>query len=190
MAQKPLIPETRKPSQTFGDINAEAPLWILLPKMLAAILISAALILLRFWFYFGELSFFACGFVIFTSVLQILIIVGLRFQNRMDFHTTKSVRNNWFDKLGAWWLVACAFGAFFGWICGNLANAFPAFKMVILTAEIFFTIFLPIITMLPNLRYVGAKASVVQIPILFFVTVLPMLVGLNSLFTIWNKLNN
>ena len=173
--------------QMFGEINAEASLWVLLPKAFAGIGLSAVVVLLRFWSEFGEVSLYAFGFAAFIVVLEILIIVGLRFQNRTERHTTKPLRNNWLDKIGAWWLVACAFGAFFGWICGNLATAFPDSALFFLPAEILFTIILPVATMLPNLRYLSRNSAVIQVPILVFITFLPLLVGISSLFTLWNS---
>lgn len=179
--------ESSKP-QFFGEINTEAPLWVLLPKAFAGIALSAVVILLRFWVEFGEIPVFAFGFAAFVVVLEILIIVGLRFQNRTERHTAKGLKNDWLDKLGGWWLAACAFGAFFGWICGNLARSFPNLAIIFLTAEIIFTIILPVVTMLPNLRYISRNAAAIQVPILVFGTSLPLLIGSGSLFTLWNYL--
>lgn len=179
--------EKSKP-QFFGDINTEASLWVLFPKAFVGIGLSAVVILLRFWIEFGEISVFAFGFTTFIVVLEILIIIGLRFQNRTERHTTKPLRNDWLDKIGAWWLVACAFGAFFGWTCGNLAISFPHWTMIFLTAEIIFTILLPVITMIPNLRYLSRNSAALQVPILVLVTSLPFLVGIGSLITMCNYL--
>lgn len=179
-------PENRTEPTDFGGIPVEAPLWLLLPKAFSAILISDVLVLLIFWLRFGELTLFAFGFAIFLTALQILIIVGLRFQNRTDLHVTPPAKFDRLDKIGAWWLMACAFGAFFGWICLNLAAGFPAFKLAFHGANIFFSVILPVLTMLPNLRYISLKALYIQIPLLIFITFLPMLVGVSSLLTFWN----
>ncbi|MEZ5428515.1 MAG: hypothetical protein R2747_19750 [Pyrinomonadaceae bacterium] len=180
-------PKTEKKSVEFGGINAEASLWVLLPKVLASLFFSSVMILLRFWQMFGYLSAFAFGFVIFTSALQVLIIVGLRFQNRTDLAVDQPERFNWLDWIGAWWLMACAGGAFFGWLCGNLAVAFPAWDLTFQLAKVFLTIVLPILTMLPNTRYVSAKTAYIQIPLLIVVTTLPMLVGIGSVWTLWTR---
>ncbi len=83
------------------------------------------------------------------------------------------------------WLIACAFGAFLGWVCGAVAEMmFPAHARALAWAEVFFTMLLPIATMLPNLRYVGGKVAHVQIPLLAIVTLLPILVGLGALLRV------
>jgi hypothetical protein len=176
-------------STEFDGVSIEAPLWILLPKALGAILLSDALILLVFLLSFGELSLFAFGFVIFLSAVQILMIVGLRFRNRRELHSSKRRRNDRLDKIGAWWLVACAFGALFGWFSAQLAAAFPQYATALLGAAVVFSIVLPVVTMLPNLRYLESDILFVQIPLLFFVTILPALAGLDSLLKLWQRLD-
>jgi hypothetical protein len=180
---------TRERPAELAGVGVEASLWVLLPKAFGAILLSDVLILLIFWLVFGEFSAFAFGFVIFLSVLQILMIVGLRFRDRKRFHATKSPPNDWLDKLGAWWLMACAFGAFFGWISAQLAASWPQFETAFLALAVVFSIVLPVLTMLPNLRYLETRIAVIQIPILFFVTILPLLSGFKSVFKIWQRLN-
>ncbi|HEY8559989.1 MAG TPA: hypothetical protein VIL74_06405 [Pyrinomonadaceae bacterium] len=177
-----------KPAE-FAGARADAPLVILLPKAAGAILLSDVLILSVFWLSFGELPMFAFGFVIFLTALQILVIVGLRFGGRKDLHSTERLRNDALDKIGAWWLMACAFGALFGWISAQLAVSFPQYENGFLLAAIVFSIFLPVAAMLPNLRYLEARISHIQIPLLFFVTVLPVLSGIGSLLKLWQRLN-
>lgn len=183
------INEPKREAATLGDINAEASLWILLPKMLAAIAASTVLILLIFYLQSGELPFFAFGVAIFFAAFQILIIVGLRFYNRTETHTTKKLQNDWIDKIGAWWLMACAFGALIGWLCGRMAEYFPNYTLIFHAAKIFFTIILPVLMMLPNLRYLERQSAAIQVPLLTFITILPMFVGLSSIGFFWNYFN-
>ena len=180
--------KSKSKSATFGDINAEAPLWILLPKMLSAIAVSTVFILVLFYLQFGELPIFIYGFAAFIAVLQILTVVGLRFQNRNEVHTTVKLRNDWLDKIAAWWLMACAFGALTGWFCGQMAHSFQKFSLAFHGAKIFFTFALPVFTMLPNLRYLERQSAAIQIPLLFFITILPMFVGASSVIFFWNYL--
>lgn len=178
-----------KISAVFGDVNAEASLWVLLPKMFLNISISTALILLIFWMYFGAPDFFAFGFAVFFAVLQILIIVGLRFQNRTDVHAEKHLKNDRLDKIGAWWLMACAFGALSGWATGQAGSYFSSNGQLFFHfLKVFLTIFLPVITMLPNICYVGKNSAHIQIPLLISITILPIFTGMNSLIVIWKTL--
>lgn len=173
------IEEYPVPSDPF-EREAIGTLWVLIPKAGAGILLSVVLILVRFWLEFGELPAFAFGFAAFTAALQILLIVGLRFANRTEVHPDAEARGDWLDKLGAWWLVACFLGAFFGWLCGKFGEMTPEYRNAFIVAKIFFTIVLPIVTMLPNLRYVRRNAAYVQVPLLVFVTLFPILVGIGS----------
>lgn len=165
----------------FAGANVEGSLWVLIPKAAGTIALSVGVILLRFYSEFGEVSFFAVGFSVFIVALQVLMIVGLRFARRDEVHTTVAAKNDWLDKLAGLWLAACAFGAFFGWIAGVAAAALPEYQLPFYLLEIVLTIILPLLTMVPNVRYVSRNAAYVQIPILFFVTLLPMLVGFNAL---------
>ena len=160
--------------------DSAGSLWVLIPKAGAGILLSVALILVRYWFEFGKLSVFAFVFAGFLAMFQILLIVGLRFRTGTEAHTTVKARGDKLDMLAAWWLMACFLGAFIGWGCGQFAEIFPAYSKVFTIGEILFTIILPITTMLPNVRYVRRNSAFVQIPLLFFVTLLPLLVGIDA----------
>lgn len=176
-------------TKAFPGLNVEAPLWIILLKAFGVILFSDILLLMIFLLGFGELNRFLFGFLIFVSALQIFLIVGLRIPSRTRFHLTHWLSGDFINELGAWWLVSCAFGALFGWICSYLAVSFPDYENIFLSAAVFFTIFLPVLTMLPRLRFLERDTSYKQIPLLFFVTILPVLVGFNSFLTLWNLIN-
>src|SRR6476661_6474572 len=162
----------------FGNMNTEAPLWLLIPKVVGSTLFSSALIIVVFALFFDEVSAFAIGFAAALAILQILVIVGFRFQNRTDLHAARVTKSGVLDKFGGFWLPACAFGAFFAWVCGNLGKGFPEFRTAFYLAAAFFSIVLSVATMLPNVRYIGGKALFVQLPIISLVTTLPILVGL------------
>lgn len=178
---------SKKAESIFDQNLAESSLWILIPKVAGSTSITTILILFIFWIDFGEIPHFAIGFAIVLAVFQILMVIGIRFRNRTDLHVTKTVKNDWLDKLGAIWLMACAFGALAGWICNQLANGFPDLSLIFQILSILFAIFLPFITMLPNLRYLETKVLYIQIPILFLVTTLPMFVGLTQLRALFKR---
>jgi hypothetical protein len=169
----------------IDGVSVEASLWILLPKAAFGIALSMVVVLLRFWGEFGYVSMFAVGFAVFIAAFEVLLIVGFRFADRPDVHTTVKARNDVFDHLGAWWLMACAFGAFFGWIVGNLAVLLPDQWRVVMVVKVFFTIVVPVATMLPNLRYITRNSAYVQVPLLFFVTLLSILVGVGALISLF-----
>jgi hypothetical protein len=163
-------------------------LWLLIPQLLASIVISSLIIIAVFRVYFGEFSVFSFGFTLFLSVMQVLMVIGYRFQNRVEYHTTKEASLGLLDKIGGFWLVACAFGAFFSWVFGQLAAAFPEISSSMYFAAAVFAIGLPVVTVLPNLRYVGGKAALIQVPLLVMITILPVLEGAFYLGKIYPRL--
>lgn len=169
---------------SINGVSVAASLWVLVPKAALGIALSIAAVFLRSWGEFGYVSMFAVGFAIFIAAFEVLLIVGLRFADRPDVHTTVKPQNDVFDRLGAWWLIACAFGAFFGWIVGNMVVFLPDHWRVVMVVKVFFTIVVPVASMLPNLRYVSRNAAYVQVPILIFITLLPMLVGVGALISL------
>ena len=173
---------------TLYDVPFDSSLWVLLPRLCFSVLISVVIVLGIFWLYFGEINGFAVGFAAFLAVLQILMAIGFRFQNRTDLHATKPVRNDFLDKIAGWWLMACAFGALFGWLCLRGAAMFPSLNIFFHAAAVFLTIVLPVATMLPNLRYLAGKIWYIQIPLLTLITLLPSLVGLHSLVLLLSKI--
>jgi hypothetical protein len=163
----------------LGGIETDATLWIMIPQLLFSIVFSSVLLLFAFWLEFGELAAFAYGFIVFLAAFQILMVMGFRFRNRTDYQVEGPASLGILDKVGGLWLIACAFGAFLGWMSGGVAAwVFPAYKTAFYYLAAFFSIVLPVTTMLPNLRYLSGKAMMLQIPLLTLVTILPMLVGM------------
>lgn len=165
-------------------VRADGSLWILIPQAALGIGVSIAIVLVRFWAEFGYIPTFAIGFSTFLAAFQVLLIVGFRFADRTDVHTTVKPKNDKFDELGSWWLMACVFGAFFGWLAGNMVSLIPDQWRVVMTVKVFFTIVVPVVTMVPNLRYISRNSAFIQIPLLTVVTMLPVLIGTGALISL------
>jgi hypothetical protein len=176
----------RKQPNTFLGLNVEANPWVLIPSAAAMILFNNIVFIFLFWLRFGVINEFIFGFCLLFTAAQILGIVGARFSRQDDYHAQKST-GSWTDYIGAWWLLACFLGPAFGWFCEMLADSFSDNWQAFHYAKVFFTIFLPVFTMLPLVRYVKGKAATIQIPMLFLVTLLPVFFGLNSVIGLWNN---
>jgi hypothetical protein len=74
--------------------------------------------------------------------------------------------------VGAFWLVSCAFGPFFGWVLTSIAPLTATSWRWVYGLRFFLAAGLPIITALPILRYVRGKAARVALPLLLGVTML------------------
>ena len=137
---------------------------------------AAILVPLLFYWKFGKVSWFAIGFTIFLVVLNLLVALGFFLHNRTAFHTKVAPANRIADRIGGFWLLACAFGPLLGWFIS--ATVFPltvgSWRWLYL-ARVFCAIVLPLITAVPLVRYARGKAALVALPLLLIITALPML---------------
>jgi MFS family permease len=88
--------------------------------------------------------------------------------------------------VGAFWLVGCVFGPFFGWVITS--GAIP----ITLTSwhwlyglRVLLAAGLPIVTALPLTRYVRGKSTWVALPLLVGVTLLPISSAMNVSRDLW-----
>jgi len=136
--------------------------------------ISAAVFTpLLFYLHFGELSWFAIGFTVFLVLLCLLVALGAYFQDRTDYDTRVAGTEGVGDRVGAFWAVACAFGPLLGWFITAFTPSENSWWWQY-AARILFGVALPIVTMLPLLRYVRGKAAMVGLPLLLGITALPI----------------
>lgn len=85
------------------------------------------------------------------------------------------MRGDLLDRIGAFWLVACLFGPFFGWLVTT--GVFPITPNSwgwLYALRVFLAAGLPMLTALPLLRYVRGKSTWVALPLLLGVTLLPV----------------
>jgi hypothetical protein len=158
-----------------GNPDALADTHLVRMFLLGAVEMSILLPLL-FYLRFGIVDWFAIAFTIFMDVLCLLIALGFFLQNRTAYHTSVALKSNLGDRLGAFWLVACAFGPFFGWLLTA-----PAYLLTVgswrwlFSARVCLAVVAPLITAIPLLRYARGKAALIALPLLFVVTSLPIL---------------
>lgn len=129
---------------------------------------------LVFFLRYGEVGALGWGLTVFLIAICVLGAAGLHFQHRTDLHTPVAPKGNWLDLVGAFWLVACAFGPLVGWLCTALTAPTVDNWRWFYGARVFFAVILPLITMLPCLRYVRGKGTPLMLAILTGVTALPV----------------
>ena len=129
---------------------------------------------LIFYLKFGSLNWFSIGFTIFLVVLCLLFAMGFFIQNKPELHTPVPMEGSLADRIGALWLVACAFGPFLGWIITAIPLTEASWKWQYL-ARVFLAVVLPVITAVPLVPYARGKAALIAIPLLLFITALPIL---------------
>lgn len=141
-------------------------------RLLLSALLCAFLIPVLFFIRFGVVDGFAWGVTIFFVGYCLLAAVGLYFRPRQEFHTPVRLIGDWLDRIGAFWLVACVFGPFFGWV---LTSALPITESSwrwLYGLRFVLGGVLPLLTALPLTRYLRGKAIWVGLPVLVVVTVL------------------
>jgi hypothetical protein len=129
---------------------------------------------LLFYLKFGTLNWFSISFTIFLVVLCLLFALGFFFQTRTGYHTQVPMEGSLADRIGAFWLVACAFGPFFGWIVTAFPPSETSWKWQYL-ARAFLSVILPVITAVPLVPYARGRAALIAIPLLLVITALPVL---------------
>ena len=83
------------------------------------------------------------------------------------------MRPSVFDRLAVVWLLAIPFAPFLAWVIGSLATVNVRTWRWVLGAEAFLCVALPLICVLPLLRYVRGRAAPYSLLILFLGTLFP-----------------
>lgn len=140
---------------------------------------AAVVIPLLFYLRFGEVNAFAWSFTGFVVVLCLLVALGYSMGGTGRTHA--EAKGGAFDRVGSFWLVACAFGPFFGWLVTagfTLTEENWRWRYV---ARVALCVGLPVVCALPLLRYVRGKYWHVALLLLLGVTALAAWSGLNTL---------
>src|SRR5262249_2169209 len=143
----------------------------LVKRFLLGAIWCAVLVPLLFYLKFGSLNWFSVSFTIFLVVLCLLLALGLFFQSKTEYHTNVPMEGSIADRIGAFWLVACAFGPFFGWLITLIPPTESSWKWQYL-ARSFLAVTLPVITAVPLVPYARGKAALIAIPLLLVITTL------------------
>jgi hypothetical protein len=146
-------------------------------RLIYGLLLISVITPLQFLLRYGEVPGVGWGLTVFLLLLSALIELGTAFSARADYHTPLRPGGGWMDRLGAFWLAACAFTPLLGWV---LTSAFPLtvdnWRLLYgLRAGLCFA--LPLVTALPLTVYLRGKSARVGAPILALVTAAAMLAG-------------
>ena len=86
---------------------------------------AAVMVPVLFGLRLGTVPGFGWGVTVFFVAVCGLAAVGMYFLDRPEVHTPVPLRGDWVDRLGGFWLLACAFGPLLGWVL----TALPAFTV-------------------------------------------------------------
>lgn len=148
---------------------------------------AAVLIPLLFYLRFGEVNAFALSFTGFVVVLCLLVALGYSIpdrtsQPRADARGADAdVKVGTFERIGSFWLVACAFGPFFGWLVTAAFTLTEENWRWRYAVRVALSVGLPVVCALPLFIYVRGKYWHVALLLLLGVTALASWSGLNTL---------
>jgi hypothetical protein len=134
---------------------------------------------LLFRLRFGVVDEFGWGFSLFIAVLCALGALGVWAQRKPALHTPVQPQGGLGDKIGGLWLLACAVGPLASWIFGQTRTLTDDTWRVVLGVQFALTAGLPLVTMVPNLRYARGGSRWIALAILFGVTLLPVAASYN-----------
>lgn len=144
-------------------------------------------VLIPFMYYlrFGRIGPLGWGLTVFFDVYCLLWVVGLYFRPRTEYHTPVRLRGDWIDHVGAFWLIGCAFGPFFGWFATEAYLPTPASWRWQYGLRALLAAAAPILLALPLLRYARGKSSRVAVPLLLVITLLPVSTAVYVIEDLW-----
>jgi len=189
----PTLPHGKTPANVadevardFFGVTDDASRKNAIRECLTSISWFTVLVPLVFYLRFRHIGPLGWGTTIFFDVYCLLSAVGLYFRPRTEFHSPVLLRGDWLDRVGAFWLIGCAFGPFFGWIVTT--GTFPITTTSwqwLYGLRVFLAAGIPIVLALPLTRYVRGKSSWVALPLLLVVTLLPVSSAMNVSRDLW-----
>ena len=143
------------------------------------------LIPMAFYLEFRAIGPLGWGCAVFFDVYCLLWAVGLYFRPRTEYHSPVRPRRDWVDRVGAFWLVGCAFGPLFGWLVTEAFPITPGSWHWLYGLRAFLAAGVPVVLALPLLRYVRGKSSLVAAPLLVVITLLPVSTAIPVIQDLW-----
>ena len=172
--------------ERFFGVTDEASRRLAIRKWLIGIIWCTALIPLAFYLRFKRIGPLGWGTTVAFDVYCLLSAIGLYFQPRTEYHSPVQLRGDWLDRIGAFWLVGCAFGPLFGWmVTTGTIPLTPTSWRWLYGLRVFLAAIIPIMLALPLTRYVRGKSSWVALPLLVVVTLLPVSTAMNASLDLW-----
>jgi hypothetical protein len=168
----------------FG-VTDDASRRYVIREALAGVPVATVMIPLLAYIRFGRVGPLGWGLMVFLQVYCLLKALGLWFRPRTEWHTKVRARGGWADRIGAFWLVGCAFGPFFGWIVTEALPITPGSWHWLYGLRLALAAGVPVLLALPLLRYARGKAALVALPLLAILTSLPVSTAMGVSQDLW-----
>ncbi len=168
-------------ARSFFGVRDEGARQRVILQLLTSVVGLTLLVPAIFYLRFGEVGPLGWGTTVFFDAYCLLAAVGLYFRPLTEYHTEVRARDDWLDRVGAFWLVGCTFGPLIGWVFTT--GTFPVTQgswRWLYGLRVFFAAVVPLLLALPLTRYARGRAAWVALPLLFGVTALPVSTATNA----------
>jgi hypothetical protein len=154
-------------------------------QLIGGAVTAVPIVLLAFWLHHGVINGFAWGVAGFLAGICLLAAVGVYFRPRQEYHSPVELRGDWGDKIGAFWLVSCAFGALVSWIFAQSQTISADSWETRYWLWIFLAIGLPLATAVPLFPYLRGPSILVGLPLLLIITFIPIWLASGAAYDLW-----
>jgi hypothetical protein len=151
----------------------------------AGLALIAVTIPALFWLGYGRVDGFALGFTAFLVMLAaaveyLPVLSAERMAQLEQIHSQPAPGP--FDVLGVVWLLAVPFAPLFTWILRNMSDIDRGNWQSVLGISAFFCVAVPLVCVLPLLRFVRRANARWALPVLALGTAFPVITGAGSAY--------
>src|SRR5436190_10191213 len=118
-------------------------------RWLMGIVWSVLLVPAIFYLEFHEVGALGWGMTVFVATYCLLSAIGLHYLIKPEYHTPVRAQSDLLDRIGAFWLIACAFGPFVGWVITSGVFLSSSNWRWLYYCRAILSIVLPVLTALP-----------------------------------------
>jgi hypothetical protein len=137
-----------------------------------------------FWLRFGSVGGFALGLTAFLLILGAIIEFVPRKGDALAAETAVKITPGRYDSLGVVWAFSIPFAPFLSWVLTNAFDVDASNWRALLGIRATLCVVLPLVTVLPLVRYVRRGTAGVSIAVLVVGTGFPVATGAGSAFDV------
>jgi hypothetical protein len=137
-----------------------------------------------FWLRFGTVDGIAIGLTVFLLLLGAVIEFVPRAAAVAGPESHVKVTPGRYDRLGVVWVLSIPFAPFLSWVLTNLFDVGASNWRLLLGVRALLCVALPLVTVLPLVRYVRSGTAGIMIAVLVVGTGFPVATGIGSAFDV------
>lgn len=160
-----------------NEPRSKSSLWL-------GLLLTVVCVPAIFWMQFGVVDGFAFAVAGFFVLLQLGIVLVPKKAAELGPDATPKIAPGRFDFLGVVWLLAIPFAPVLGWAATNVVDVDADDWRAVLGVRAFVSVILPVVCVLPLVRYVRGRAAGFAAAILVIGTAFPLLTGAGAAYDV------